>query len=136
MPRFLSLASVAALALALAAAPAQAGKADKADKANKPAKADRAAKRNADALTGKLEKVDGTTLTILSGRGKKAAQVTVTTDASTKVKVNGKEATLADIKPGMHVVATPNTGTAQKITASDEAPARKNKKNKDNAAAK
>src|SRR3954447_6269196 len=100
MKRFLTVASVA-LVLALGAASAQAGKADK------PNKADKAAKRNADAVAGKVQKVDGNTLTVLAGRGKKAAEVTVTTDAETKVKVNGQDGTLAQIRPGMHVVATP-----------------------------
>ena len=112
MKRFLTVASVA-LVLALGAASAQAGKADK------PNKADKAAKRNADAVAGKVQKVDGNTLTVLAGRGKKAAEVTVTTDAETKVKVNGQDGTLAQIKPGMRVVATPNTGTAKMVRATD-----------------
>jgi hypothetical protein len=109
MKRFLTIVSVA-LCLALGAATTQAAK---------PNKGDKAAKRNADAVTGKVQKVDGNTLTVLAGRGKKAAEVTVTTDAETKVKVNGQDGTLAQIKPGMRVVATPNTGTAKMIRATD-----------------
>jgi hypothetical protein len=112
MKRFLTIASVA-LALVLGAASTQAAKPNKADKA------DKAAKRNADAVTGKVQKVAGNTLTVLAGRGKKAAEVTVTTDADTKVKVNGQDGTLAQIKPGMRIVATPNTGTAKMIRAND-----------------
>jgi hypothetical protein len=112
MKRFLTIASVA-LALVLGAASTQAAKPNKADKA------DKAAKRNADAVTGKVQKVEGNTLTVLAGRGKKAAEVTVTTDADTKVKVNGQDGTLAQIKPGMRIVATPNTGTAKMIRAND-----------------
>jgi hypothetical protein len=115
MKRFLTVASVV-FVLALGGASAQAGKGNKADKA---AKGDKAAKRDANAVAGKVQKVDGTTLTVLSGHGKKAAEVTVTTDASTKVKINGQDGTLAQIKPGMRVVATPNTGTAQTIRAMD-----------------
>jgi len=115
MKRFLTVASVA-IVLALGTASAQAGKGNKADKPNK---ADKVAKRNAEAVTGKVQKVDGATLTVLAGRGKKAAEVTVTTDADTKVKVNGQDGTLAQIKPGMRVVATPNTGTAKMVRAMD-----------------
>src|SRR4051812_21326281 len=115
MKRFLTVLSVA-LVIALGTASAQAGKGNKADKPNK---ADKAAKRNADAVTGNVQKVDGTTLTVLAGRGKKAAEVTVTTDAETKVKVNGQDGTLAQIKPGMRVVASPNNGTATTVRAMD-----------------
>ena len=115
MQRFVTVAAVA-LILALGTASAQAGKGNKADKA---AKGDKAAKRDPNSVVGTVQKVDGNTLTVLAGRGKKAAEVTVTTDASTKVKVNGEDGTLAQIKPGMHVVASPNNGTATTLRASD-----------------
>ena len=122
MKRFLTIASLT-FALSVGAGAAYAGKND----ANKPAKGDRAAKRDADAVTGLVQKVDGDKLTVLAGRGKKAAEVTVTTDASTKVKVNGQDGKLDQIKPGMRVVAKPNTGTAKTVVARD-AGERKNKK--------
>jgi len=53
----------------------------------------------------------------ITNNGKKAATVTVTTDANTKIRVNGQDAKFADIKPGMRVVASPNTGTATKVVA-------------------
>jgi hypothetical protein len=114
MKRLVTLASLA-LALALTAGVAEAGK----NNPNKPAKADRAGKRDPNTIAGKVQKVEGTTLTVTTGRGKKAAEVTVTTDADTKVKVNGQEGKLDQIKPGMHVVAKPNTGTAKTIIAND-----------------
>ena len=122
MKRFLTIASVT-LALVLGAGVAEAGK----NNPNKPAKGERAAKRDADAVTGKVQKVEGDKLIVLAGRGKKAAEVTVTTDANTKVKVNGEVAKLDQIKPGMRVVAKPNTGTAKTVVARD-AGERKNKK--------
>lgn len=113
MHRFVTVAAVA-LVLALGTASAHAAKGNKADKA---AKGDKAAKR--DSVVGTVQKIDGNSLTVLAGRGKKAAEVTVTTDASTKVKVNGQDGTLAQIKPGMHVVASPNNGTATTLHATD-----------------
>jgi hypothetical protein len=115
MHRFVTVAAVA-LALALGTASAHAAKGNKADKA---AKGDKAAKRDPNSVVGTVQKVDGNNLTVLAGRGKKAAEVTVTTDASTKVKVNGQDGTLAQIKPGMHVVASPNNGTATTLHATD-----------------
>jgi hypothetical protein len=112
MNRILTVASVV-LALALVTGTAHA-KGVKGEKANK---GDKAAKRDPNSVVGKVEKVDGNTLTLLQGHGKKAASVTVTTDASTQIRVNGQEGKLADIKPGMRVVASPNTGTATKVVA-------------------
>jgi hypothetical protein len=112
MKRFLTLASLV-LALTLVTGTAAHAKGNKGDKPNK---ADKAAKRDPNSVAGLVQKVDGNTLT-LKGHGKKAAEVTVTTDAATKIRVNGKPGTLADIKPGMRVVATPNTGTATKVVA-------------------
>jgi hypothetical protein len=114
MKRFITIASLA-LALSVGAGVAEAGK----NNPNKPAKGDRAAKRDADAVIGKVQKVEGDKLITSAGRGKKAAEVTVTTDADTKVKVNGQDGKLDQIKPGMRVVAKPNTGTAKTIVARD-----------------
>ena len=110
MKRILTLASVV-LALTLVTGTAQAAKGNKANKG------DKAAKRDPNSVVGKVQKVDGNTLTLLQGHGKKAGEVTITTDASTKIRVNGQDGKLADIKPGMRVVASPNTGTATKVVA-------------------
>src|SRR4051812_43350699 len=96
------------LVLAIGATSAQAAKGDKAAK-----KADKAGKRNS--AMGTVLKVDNGTITI-QGRGKNAAETTITTDANTKFE---GVASAADIKPGMHVIATPSTGTALKVTARD-----------------
>ena len=93
------------LALALAAASAHAAKPDKAA---------RAAKRDQAGVSGTVLKVADGVIT-LQTRGKKAAEVNVTTDANTKFE---GVASAADIKPGMQLVASPNAGTAQKIVVS------------------
>jgi hypothetical protein len=97
------------LALAVGATSAQAAKGDKA--ANKAAKAGKRDK----AAMGTVLKVDNGTITI-QGRGKNAAETTITTDANTKFE---GVTSAADIKPGMRVIATPSTGTAQKLTVHD-----------------
>jgi hypothetical protein len=71
-------------------------------------------------ISGKIVSVatDGTSIVIKEGKKKGGQEVTVTTDASTKVtidKVKGKAVT--DLTPGMHVKVTPTTGTATKIKA-------------------
>jgi hypothetical protein len=112
MKRFLTLASVV-LALTLVTGTAHA----KGVKGNKADKGDKSAKHDPNSVVGKVQKVDGNTLTLLQGHGKKAGEVTITTDASTQIRVNGQDGKLADIKPGMRVVASPNTGTATKVVA-------------------
>lgn len=99
------------LVLAVGATSAQAAKGDKA--AKKADKAGKAGKR--DAAMGTVLKVDNGTITI-QGRGKNGAETTITTDANTKFE---GVASAADIKPGMHVMATPSTGTALKVTVRD-----------------
>ena len=44
-------------------------------------------------------------------------EATVATDANTKITVEGKAATLGDVKPGMRIVVRPPTGTAASIVA-------------------
>jgi hypothetical protein len=99
---------VLTLILSLVAAQAQAGK------NAKPAKADRAAKKDQKGVVGTVLKVDGSNI-VVQGKGKNAGEVTIATDASTKFQVKGKEGTIADVKAGAVVVASPATGTAQKI---------------------
>lgn len=64
-------------------------------------------------ISGKVVKVDGTNLIIKNKDGEK----TIATDASTVVKVDGKEAKLSDVQPDMQVMVQPDTGTAKTINA-------------------
>ena len=59
-------------------------------------------------LMGKIVKVEGANVTIAKRtRGeKKATEVTIETDGQTKITVDRKEATLADLKPGMVLEGT------------------------------
>jgi hypothetical protein len=105
MKRFSSI-LVSALVIALGAGISQA-----APKGNKPAKPDKAGKREHTGVAGIVSKVEGSNI-VVQTRGKNGAEVTIATDGSTKFEgVNA----LADIKAGMRVMATPNTGTAQKV---------------------
>lgn len=63
--------------------------------------------------------------------GRNAGEVVVPTDAKTVIQFNGKAILVADIKPGMEIVATPNTGTAQKILVDDPAKAKPKKQKKE-----
>ena len=75
-------------------------------------------------IVGKIVKIDGTNIVIAKRtRGeKKATEVTVATDDKTKFRVDRKEATLADLKPGMFAMITPETGTAQRVFARTKGP--------------
>ena len=85
---------------------------------DKPAKKEGAAK----GVRGKFVKVDGTNVVISQGKKGEAKEVTIATDANTKIKVDGKDATLADIKDGMMINATPETGTAKTLNAMTPTP--------------
>jgi hypothetical protein len=63
------------------------------------------------ALRGKVTKVDGMVITIMS----KGTEATVTTDANTTFTLDGKPATLADVKEGERLSATPADGVATEI---------------------
>ena len=71
----------------------------------------------------KLSLLYGTVISVDTAGGKvviapkDGAQVTVATDASTKVQVNGKDATLDDIQPGLTLRVSPATGTAADLRA-------------------
>ena len=101
--------------------------APKADKPNKAAKADKAkpGKPTGKVIKGQVVSVDGSTLKIKTG-GKKAEQkeVTVTTDASTKVVIEGKQATLADLKPGqkINILHANQEGTGPAVRVAVPAP--------------
>ena len=63
------------------------------------------------ALRGKVESVDGLVITIKN----KTGEATVTTDANTTFTLDGKPATLADVKAGEHLTATPTEGVATEV---------------------
>src|SRR5436190_24225892 len=110
MKRFTTLLAVA-LALSVGAGIAHAA-APKADKAA--ARADRKAAKagGGAALAGTVSKVDSANI-IVQTRGKNAAEITIATDANAKFE--GAAASLADIKAGIRVNATPANGTAATI---------------------
>jgi hypothetical protein len=69
-------------------------------------------------LTGKIVSVDAAGGKIVV-EPKDGAQVTVATDAKTKVRLNAKDATVGDLKADMSVeVVKPATGAATEIRAS------------------
>ena len=70
-------------------------------------------------LNGKVVKVDGTSLVVATG-GK--STVTVATDGTTAVTLDGKTVALGDLKEGMYVHVTPATGPAAKIGAKTPKP--------------
>jgi hypothetical protein len=74
-------------------------------------------------LRGTVVKVDGDKLTIKAGKDGK--ETVVTTSKETKVKIEGKDATLADLKEGQMVNVSPAEGTALTVSV---APAAKPKK--------
>ena len=78
-------------------------------------------------IRGKVEKVDGTKITVTTRDGEKV----IDTDDNTKFTLDGQPATLADVKADERVLATPDTGVAEavKITTG-------NKKRKDKDPAK
>ena len=104
MKRFVSIIALA-LVIGLVAGNAEA-------KGAKGAKGDKAGKKAA--VHGTVTKVDGLSI-VVQTKGKKGAEVTIVTDTSTDIKVNGAKGALTDIKPGMKITATPNTGTATKV---------------------
>jgi hypothetical protein len=65
-------------------------------------------------LDGKVVSNDGANVLIQTRRGQ---QVSVATDASTVVTIDGKAAAVADLKAGMLVEVTPESGTAAQIEA-------------------
>jgi hypothetical protein len=107
MKRFTTLLALA-LVVALGANVSYAAKGDKA--AARAAKGDKAGKK--DAVMGTVVKADATSITVQT-RGKKGAEVTIAVDANTKFE---GVAGAADLKAGQRIVATPNVGTATKVT--------------------
>ena len=60
-------------------------------------------------------KVESTTATTIIVKDRDDKETTITVDSSTKYTLDGKDATLADVKAGEFVNATPETGTATDV---------------------
>jgi hypothetical protein len=112
---------VLALVVCLAGGVAEAAKGAK---GAKPDKGNKAGKQ--DGVAGTVTKVEEKTITIRT-RGKKGAEVVVTTDDKTQFT---GVAALGDIKVGMQVRVSPASGTAQKISVVGEGGKGKGKKAK------
>jgi hypothetical protein len=84
------------------------------------------------ALRGEVVRVDGSTLTLKTGKKGAEKEASVTADANTVVMIEGKTAKLADLQPGAKVQIMGDAGKASKIVV----PAAKVKKPKDENAAK
>ena len=110
------------LALSLAAPVLAADKAEKKPE-KKPEAGAAAEKPKAKGVRGTVVKVDGDKLTIKVGKDGK--ETVIATSKETKVKIEGKEATLADLKEGQMVNVSPAEGTALTVNV---APAAKPKK--------
>jgi predicted secreted protein len=116
------------LVIALSASVAQAAKPNK---ANKPERPNRAAKQEQRGIAGIVQTVNDTSITVQT-RGKQGAEVTVAVDGNTKFE---GVTSIKEVKQGMRVIATPATGTAQKIIVreagkgAEKRPARKPKNN-------
>jgi len=104
---------VLALVICLAGGVAEAAKGAK---GAKPDKGNKAGKKDQDGVAGKVTKVDGNSITVQT-RGKKGAEVVVTTDDKTQFT---GVAAATDIKVGMMVRVSPASGTAQKITVAEK----------------
>jgi hypothetical protein len=89
-------------------------------------------KKKESVVVGILVKVEENKL-VLETHGKNAGEATVVTDKNTKFELEDAAATLADLKPGVQIVATPATGVAQKVVATkiDKDKGKKKKKDKD-----
>ena len=75
-------------------------------------------------VRGKVTKVENGKITVAARGG---AEATVTVDDKTKVTLDGADAKIGDIKEGMFISATPETGTATEVKAMTKAPQRKPK---------
>jgi prolyl oligopeptidase PreP (S9A serine peptidase family) len=69
-------------------------------------------------VMGSIVKVDGSNIVVsVRQRGAEATEKTVATDSKTEFVVDAEAGKLADLKPEMRVVITPETGTAVKVVA-------------------
>lgn len=64
-------------------------------------------------LKGRVVKVDGTKITIKIKGGEEKV---IDTDDSTKFTLDGKTATISDVKPDERITANPETGVATEVT--------------------
>lgn len=69
-------------------------------------------------------KVDSTTATSIVVKDREGNTSTITVDSNTKYTLDGKDATLADVKPGEFVNAMPETGTATSVDIHTKPPKR------------
>ncbi|HEY7120903.1 MAG TPA: hypothetical protein VH475_30240 [Tepidisphaeraceae bacterium] len=83
-------------------------------------------KKDANELIGTVLKIDDTKL-VIQTHGKASSEVSVATDARTQFQVHDKPAAFKDIKPGMQVVITPMTGTAEKVVVAEDTKDQKKK---------
>lgn len=97
------------------------------------AMAEKAAESKPAMLRGKIKSVDADNNKIVvlvrAKRGAEPKEVTVTTDANTKVSIDKvADKKVSDLKADMFVVVTPTEGTATEIKASTKGPGRGGKK--------
>jgi len=93
------------------------------------AKADKK-KDKKDANSGVIQKIDGTSLTVVLGKGKKATTVTVSTNADTSVMLDGQKSDLSKLKVGEIVKLDATSGTVKSIDATSTAAKPKKEKKK------
>ena len=93
----------------------------------------RPARKRPNGIFGKIVKVEGANLVVAKRtRGsKETTEVTVATDDNTKFSLDRNEATLADMKAGLFVFITPETGTAERVRAMTELRRRPKDKDRD-----
>ncbi len=91
------------------------------------AEGDKPKRKRPPGRVGKIVKVEGTNVTIATRakKGEKPTEVVVATDENTTVRIDRKEAKLADLKAGMFVFITPEEGTAKAIRARTGRPRRR-----------
>ena len=111
-----------ALAAVLAVGIIGAGDASGAAKPEKKKKGDKAGGGTAGTITRIEGKAPAVTLTVSAGRGNRAKEVTVTTDAGTSVTVDGQAKSVADLRVGERVKLDAATGKVKSIEASTAAP--------------
>ena len=76
------------------------------------------AEKKSAAVNGEVVEVSGSDVMIKTRKGE---DVTIATDENTKVKIDGEDATVSDLQPGMHVTVPAFEGTAGRINATSRA---------------
>ncbi len=69
------------------------------------------------AVEGTIVSVSGNDLVISTKKGDKASEVTVKTDENTRIKIDGKDAKLQDLKAGMHATVPAYEEVATQVLA-------------------